>query len=285
MKLRALDPLLHPQSEDLLHEKSSFVEHFYRLIAASIEPPFAISIDGLWGTGKTTIMQLLQSKLKERDGGYPVFWFNPWEYQENESVILAFLKCLAEQVDNKLGITFSKSFKIFSVIGLVGMDMALSALNLSLEDIQKKGERFEKEYEKEYLQHKNLIKIIQNDFKYLINEISKKRGGKPVIIFFDDLDRCLPDKTIQLLEAVKNLFVVPDTNVIFICGIDTRIAKQFIKSHYKDIEENFAINYFRKIFNLTISMPSYRSEIYDLLLEYIKKLVSVNNSVLLSSYE
>jgi thymidylate kinase len=79
--LYALDPLLNPRYEDMLHVSSSFVEHFYRLITASVKPPFAISIDGLWGTGKTTVMQLLQSKLQGRDGGYPVFWFNPWEYQ------------------------------------------------------------------------------------------------------------------------------------------------------------------------------------------------------------
>jgi hypothetical protein len=151
------------------------------------------------------------------------------------------------------------------------MDMALSALNTSLEDIQKKGERVERGYEKQYEQYKNLIKIIQEDFKHLINEVSKKRAEKPVIIFFDDLDRCLPDKTIQLLEAVKNLFVVPDSKVIFICGIDTHIAKQFIKSHYKDIEDAFAINYFRKIFNLTISMP-HSPDVKKLLVKHIQEL-------------
>lgn len=35
---------------------------------------------------------------------------------------------------------------------------------------------------------------------------------------------------------------VSNTDVIFICGIDTRIAKQFIKAHYMGIDENFAIN-------------------------------------------
>lgn len=111
---------------------------------------------------------------------------------------------------------------------------------------------------------------MKKEFSGLIQAVSQQNNGKPVILFFDDLDRCLPDKTIQLLEAVKKMFVAPDTNVIFICGIDIRIAKQFIKEHYKGIGENFAINYFRKIFNLTLSMPYYQSRaIHPYLRDYI----------------
>jgi hypothetical protein len=281
--LRALDPLLHRQYEDMLHKKSSFVENFYQLVSHSIEPPFAISVDGLWGTGKTTIMQMLQSKLQERDGGYPVFWFNPWEYQEAESVVLAFLQYLAEEAQTTFGEAVKEGLKILSVVGLLGMNLAINALlkplvNLTMEDVQKTGEKYEEAQKKEYEKYKNLIKIIQDDFKCLIDNISnqEKYKGKPVIIFLDDLDRCLPDKTIQLLEAVKNLFVVPDAKVIFICGIDTHIAKQFIKSHYNGIEDTFAIEYFRKIFNLIISMP-YNPDIYEIILDYVKNLYDWND--------
>ena len=75
MTLRALDPLLHT-NEDVLH--TEFVARFYELITQSIQPPYAISIDGLWGAGKTTIMRTLQEKLDNAD--YPVFWYNPWKY-------------------------------------------------------------------------------------------------------------------------------------------------------------------------------------------------------------
>jgi len=65
MKLRALDPLLYPVDEDIIHKESSFIEHFYQLITRSIQPPYAVSIDGLWGTGKTTVMKILEDKLKK----------------------------------------------------------------------------------------------------------------------------------------------------------------------------------------------------------------------------
>jgi hypothetical protein len=121
-----------------------------------------------------------------------------------------------------------------------------------------------------YEKYENTIEAIKKEFVALTDWISKKHNKKPVVIFFDDLDRCLPDDSLQLLEALKNLFVTKGSKCIFICGIDTRIAKQFISAHYNGIEDMFAINYFRKIFNLTVSMP-FSSNIYDMLLKYIKE--------------
>jgi hypothetical protein len=323
-ELRALDPLLHPEYDDLLYQDSQFTAQFYTLVTKSVCPPFAISLDGLWGTGKTTLMKLLEALLQanfvitsqsllalgeegvvsnvleqlktlkhqgftteddfaatlhntigepgleqyktvilEQSASepYPLFWFNPWAYQEADSIVLAFLQRFAGEMLKRVDKAVRGTLKILGTVSLVGFQVALKALPgaigdlidavADLDKIEAAGKRLEKDYET----YDDIVAAIQDDFRTLITAVSKKHADKPVFIFFDDLDRCLPDKAIQLLEAVKNLFVVPDTEVIFICGIDTRIAKQFIKSHYKGIEETFAINYFRKIFNLTISMP------------------------------
>ncbi len=271
MKLRALDPLLYPIDEDIIQTESPFIEHFYQLITRSIQPPYVISIDGLWGTGKTTVMKILQDKLKK--SGFPVSWFNPWEYRQTDSVVLAFLQCLAAEYKSFLKETKKSGKKILRVLLESGLDAGLKMVtknSLSLKDLKDISESTEKEQLPSYEKYENTIEAIKKEFGELIDSISKKKKNKPVVIFFDDLDRCLPDDSIQLLEALKNLFVTKGSKCIFICGIDTRIAKQFISTHYNGIEEMFAINYFRKIFNLTISMPL-SLNIYDMLLKYIKE--------------
>ena len=334
-KLEALDPLLHPQDRDVLHQKSRFVDHFYELVTESVNPPFSISIDGLWGSGKTTIMQMLENRLNARwkidgeclselkDDGmeaavleqlrelkthfcyiqeerflkalsdeigetalaryqnnilerakevpYPTFWFNPWKYQDAENIVLAFLQDLSQQAHSKIEKGILEGLKLLNTIGLLGIDASMSLLNLSLKDVKDMGELLEKDWNSPSENYTDVLKEIEEEFKELVVKISKARGGKPVMIFFDDLDRCLPDKAIQLLEAVKNLFVVRGAPVIFVCGIDTHIAKQFIRSHYKNIEESFAINYFRKIFNLTFSMPA-NPPVELVLREYMQEL-------------
>jgi len=335
-KLEALDPLLHPQDRDVLHQKSQFVDHFYDLVTESIVPPFSISIDGLWGSGKTTIMQMLENRLNARwkindrtlselkeDGvdtavleqlrplkahvchieqeafltaltekigktalaryqdailtraqttPYPTFWFNPWKYQDAENIVLAFLQDLSRQAYSTIEKGILKGLKLLNVLGLLGIDATMSRLNLSLKKVKDIGELVEQDRNRPSENYTDVLKEIEQEFRTLIQKISKARGGKPVIIFFDDLDRCLPDKAIQLLEAVKNLFVVKETPVIFVCGIDTHIVKQFIRSHYNNIKEGFAINYFRKIFNLTFSMPS-NPPVHLVLREYIQQLM------------
>ncbi len=277
MKLRALDPLLYPD-KDILHK--DFVDHFYHLIKDLIEPPYAISLDGLWGTGKTTIMKALESKL--RGAGYPVFWFNPWEYRQSDNVVVAFLRKLATENRSFLDEMKKRSGKtILAVLAETAMDVGLSKLTdgkVSLGDIRERFQSVEEKQTFSFTDYDDIVETIKKEFIELVDRISQQHEDKPVIIFFDDLDRCLPDDAIKLLEALKNLFVTKiekpkkrKCNAIFICGIDTHIAKKFIQEHYNDIEENFAINYFRKIFNLTISMP-HSPDIKKLITEHIEEL-------------
>ncbi len=105
----------------------------------------------------------------------------------------------------------------------------------------------------------------------IILSISIEHDNKPAIIFFDDIDRCLPDEAIQVLKSLKNLFLTPECKCIFICGIDNSVIRQLISNHYDMMGETFAINYFRKIFDLIISVPS-SPDINRILIEYIKEL-------------
>ena len=264
--LRALDPLVHKEllADDLLHRESDFIERFYRLIEV-IDPPFAISVDGLWGTGKTTVMQLLRSKLRGR--GYPVFWFNPWKYSQNSDVVLAFLQALVTDKTYRPAFERIKdsSGKVLQVVMDIGLNTALKFVTqgaVSLDALKTRLENAELPFET----YQDMVVKLETAFRDLVNEISSEQ---PLIIFLDDFDRCLPQDAIKLLEALKNLFVTENCRVIFICGIDTRVAKNFIRAHYK-VTDDFAINYFRKIFNLTVAMPYHRdAAIYILLQEHI----------------
>jgi len=269
-KLRALDPLLHETTDrlnDLLHKKSGFVERFYQLVDDVVEPPFAISIDGLWGTGKTTVMTILKDKFRDR--GYPVFWFNPWKYSQSTDVVLAFLQALARQHTTALRRIEKSGGKMLRVLVNIGVGTMLNSLthgSVSFNDVKKAFADEDLPFES----YQDMVLTIEKEFRELVNAISAASQDKALIIFLDDFDRCLPQDAIKLLESLKNLFVTRRCRVIFICGIDTRVAKNFIRDHY-NVTDEFAINYFRKIFNLTVSMP-YSADLQALLLQHIKEL-------------
>lgn len=54
------------------------------------QPPLTVAVTGAWGTGKSSLMNLLRSDLR-RNGLRPV-WFNAWHHQEEENLLAALLQ-------------------------------------------------------------------------------------------------------------------------------------------------------------------------------------------------
>jgi formylglycine-generating enzyme required for sulfatase activity len=55
-----------------------------------------------------------------------------------------------------------------------------------------------------------------------------------LVIFVDDLDRCLPDKAVEVLETIKLFFDV--AGCIFVLGIDREVIERGIRLKYRDYE-------------------------------------------------
>jgi len=58
-------------------------------------PPMTIAVTGEWGSGKTSLMNLLRSDLK-RYGFRPV-WFNAWHHQQEEHLLASLLATIRDQ--------------------------------------------------------------------------------------------------------------------------------------------------------------------------------------------
>ncbi len=62
--------------------------------------PFCIGIFGKRGSGRTSFMQLLETRLSEdktNPRAIPV-WFNPWRYEREEHLIIPFLKTIEHEI-------------------------------------------------------------------------------------------------------------------------------------------------------------------------------------------
>src|SRR3989454_4144329 len=64
------------------------------------DPKFSVGIYGSWGTGKTTLMKLVQKKLHKGDGKKTgkilTIWFNAWRYEREEHyATIALMKTIA----------------------------------------------------------------------------------------------------------------------------------------------------------------------------------------------
>ncbi len=205
--------------------------------------------------------------------------FEPWkyEYARDADLLFALLDCINEKLDvkneswkdvgsavvdisrdvlkeiaysffrNKIGVDFAE---VFQKLGM-GIDKAR---------IEKFGE-FLPEYEAWFSHFDNLQKL----FGTFINTGLAKQQKERIIIFIDDLDRCLPENTIKLLEAIKN-FLFQD-KVIFVLAIDQCIVSEMIQKKY-GLSSGYGLNYLEKIVSIYVplSRPSLAQVIHDVFL-------------------
>ena len=81
-----------------------------------------------------------------------------------------------------------------------------------------------------YRSHIAFLDEFSEEFRQIIKLAGK---GKPLVIIIDDLDRCLPEKSIQVLEAIK-LFLDVE-GCVFILAADQNVVEKAIAIKYKDL--------------------------------------------------
>lgn len=85
----------------------------------------------------------------------------------------------------------------------------------------------------------------------------KQEGARDrLLIFIDDIDRCLPHQQVELLEAIHFL-TTADAPVIFFMAIDSELASKALATHYKIRDNDFApLLYLDKIIDARVALSA-----------------------------
>lgn len=257
--------------------------------------PLTIGVFGTWGSGKTSLMKMVKSKLPDE---FTIAWFDAWKYDKEETLWRAFLLNVLFAVEKKSGETEElKTLKTMLYRGLelektggvtidlakLGAKVAEGAIQIGLsfipplatladmaKELQKSGKgsieggfesAIQRERTKIYVEQVRSLEQFQEKFATLIKSyISPNR----LVVFVDDLDRCLPEKAIQVLEAIKLFLDVQ--NCVFVLGIDQDVIARGIEMKYKDVKDRQGadgrphftiegIKYLEKIIQLPFQIP------------------------------
>ena len=116
MRIITDDPIEH-EKEDTFNF-SVYGRNLTSIIRDSF-PKFAIGIFGGWGTGKTSLMKLIQNELKQQDKDRILtVWFDAWRYEREKNLaVIPFLRqvriALEKDLDKKKD---GKSFNLMNVL-------------------------------------------------------------------------------------------------------------------------------------------------------------------------
>lgn len=99
------------------------------------------------------------------------------------------------------------------------------------------------------------LEQFQERFRRLVEKyvIGRGEGEGRLVVFVDDLDRCLPEKAVEVLEAIKLFLDVP--GCAFVLGLDHQVIARGIEAKYKEPGAIDGRAYLEKIIQVPFQIP------------------------------
>jgi len=240
------EPVYQNKQDELGYEEYA-VELTKRIENTEIQKSFAIGINGQWGFGKTSFINLIKKNLNSEEN--IIVDFNPWSSQNSEVIINDFFETLQKEIrpyyssladelirySDKLSIATNNYFsnilqvvKISNSLGRTGSLDLYTEINSKIEQLNKK-----------------------------------------VIVFIDDLDRLNKAELLSVIRLIRNTADFHQT--FFIVAYDRNYILEGIKEHNP-------LNYhlfLEKIFQIEINLPSFNKKILrEKLTEKLKTIIT-----------
>ena len=257
-----------PFTNDFLNHKDSVIR-LCELIEQVI-PPFTLGVYGEWGSGKTSFMKMLQAQMKKSES-FETFWFDAWEYENESSLLLPLLSRLAKTTGKRQHKRLDSLRNVATGVLLAGGDAFLkhsTAGLLNLKDIQENYAKYEKDVADYYEKWISEIDKLKKEFSKVVDKIAGKK--RALVIFVDDLDRCLPENVVKLFENIKHFIAIKDNRCIFIIGVDRHVLEKGIEARY-GTNLISGSDYLRKIINLSFDVPICDEANMEFIIQIVKK--------------
>lgn len=200
---------------------------------------FVVALEGEWGAGKSTILNLLINKLDkiELASSVTVVKFNPWNFSTSEDLVRKFFDELLLKMgkDGRFGEEFLKKIKKYA--GILSYSSIIPQLSFASK--------------------------FSSDLEGLIDKITKETGSleetkrevnealecQQLLVLIDDIDRLLPNQILQIFQLVKSTGDL--TNIIYLLAFD----KVAVCHHLKSAQIISPEKYLDKIIQVTVQVP------------------------------
>jgi formylglycine-generating enzyme required for sulfatase activity len=273
--------------------------------------PLTIGVFGTWGSGKTSLMRMVQKQLPD---DFQTVWFDAWKYDKEEALwralllqVLSTVRSIVETEEpegkkaeearesalnalsdleaslyravereelGNLQVNWQELLKGSVETALhVGIALVpgLRIAQAVMEGAGKKAtgddpgtllKAVERAKTKIYSEQVQSLEQFQQKFQWLVNEYVQPQGK--LVVFIDDLDRCMPEKAIEVLEAIK-LFLDVE-GCVFVLGLDQDVVARGVELKYRELglveegdeKKRFVIDgtrYLEKIIQLPFQIP------------------------------
>lgn len=263
-----------------------------KLLQQSNGAPISIGVSGGWGVGKSSLVRMVAARLNDSTtpgkNTYVVVTFNPWLYQDFEGARSALLQLVGDEVlrraatDEKL---LKKAKRLLQRINLLQLAQlggeaavtlttgvpvgAIGRAIVQFGKLFKAGEDGDAAASEadgadnkdgingagmigpaEPLSLPSEIQAFRNALEELLDELQIT-----LVVFVDDLDRCLPKTAISTLESIRLLLFLKRS--AFVIAADNEFIRGAVRVHFEGtgITSDIATNYFDKLIQVPLHVP------------------------------
>ena len=222
-------PIENKEDDDLEGLFSKTVDKIKNIIENNnFKTSYTIGINSEWGDGKSTILNILKSNIKN-DENKIIVDFNPWMGFDKKVLIKDFFNSLSEVLNE----------------------------NSISNDINEYSKELVNEIDNPIVKFVKSIIYKDKSLETYFNDINNKIKllDKKIIIFVDDVDRLDSEEIFQLLKLIRN--TANFNNTFFVIAYD----RDYVINSIKSINNYSAINYLDKIINTEITLPYFDKNI------------------------
>jgi hypothetical protein len=252
-----------PFANDMLERKDQIES--LNVFLSHLNSPFVLGIDSPWGTGKTVFVSIWKQVLEELD--VQCVYINAWQSDYHDDPLITILAEIEEQLseyledhaDVKIALESAKKYGIAIAKNAIPLAVKLltsGLLNINTDICNSLSDTAESIIDTKLLDIKSEKNQI-DEFKRQIGllaaklRVNNKNEYPGLVIFIDELDRCRPTYSIELLERIKHLFDID--NITFVLSLDkSQLIHSICHVYGSGIDADI---YLRRFIDLTYRLP------------------------------
>lgn len=236
-----------------------------------------VGLNGEWGSGKSWIMTELYKKIKDKND-YIVITYDAWKNNFYSDPLIAMLYCIHDTLEkyaqNQKGISKVTAYRIKQAVKKTATDTCKKVLSslfdktikpliktnfgllitFAMEFIgevirQAKSSILDNKIFDEFKSYQKLL----DDTIFVLNKLTETDKDLPthkLVILVDELDRCMPNEQLLVLERLHHLFEV--NNCIVIVAFNKIQVLETLKKLYAVSDGNI---YLQKFFAESFYLP------------------------------
>lgn len=236
--------------------------------------PVTVGVAGEWGSGKSSLMRLARRRLEapEHGSAYLCVDFSPWRHEDSADVKAALMATVMDALEARLRErdadpslveragrlrrwAHSWALPKALVTGgsmFAGLDPEAAALAGEVaQQVSEPDKDTGSARQRDVPRSFESVSRFHTEFATLMDELRDEIAA--LVVFVDDLDRCLTPAIVSTFEAIRLFLQAPRT--AYVVGAHQRVIQAALEDRYPGREHQLGIDYLEKVLQVTVAIP------------------------------